>query len=280
MTTFSNGGLQALEPGYTSESADNPPPEEPPVVFPGATMPYSPVWYTPVHPLRFQGLAALELEAEAAAAISEARPAEPVVTGRFLGLTREFIETVILAVLIFLAVRASLQNFRVEGISMSPSLHSEQHLIVSKVAYARIDLDLLDWLPFYDSANSSRYIFGGPSRGDIVVFQAPNLPSADFIKRIIGEPGDTIEIDERQGIVFVNGQPLDEPYTGGRTSCANGPNPCGPWVVPPNYYFVLGDNRQNSTDSRVFGFVSEGNIIGRALLSYWPLDDFGLPPNE
>lgn len=100
--------------------------------------------------------------------------------------------------------------------------------------------------------------YGGaePQRGDVVVFRSPINPDRYFIKRVIGVPGDRVEI--RDGVVFVNDGPLVEPYISGRTGC-----PCGPWEVEPGEYFVLGDNRNNSADSRVIGPIPEENILGR-----------------
>ncbi|HXG35412.1 MAG TPA: signal peptidase I [Dehalococcoidia bacterium] len=248
---------------------------------PESPAPYSSVWYTSTSPFRFQALDPEELRLGGPGLTATAQPDRVAKRRRFSLALREVVETLILALLIFLAVRASFQNFRVEGISMAPSLETGQYLIVNKLAYATIDTSMFDWLPFYDSGDTSiHHIFGVPKRGDVVVFRAPNTPERDFIKRIIGEPGDTVSIDPTRGIVYVNGSPLEEKYVQGRTSCFAGINACGPWVVPPKHYFVLGDNRQNSTDSRVFGFVPEENIVGKALLSYWPLDDFGLAPNH
>ena len=186
---------------------------------------------------------------------------------------RELAETLLLAVLIFFAVRASVQNFRVEGASMEPSLDHQEYLIVNKLAYARLDFGVFDWLPFYDSGdNPVHHLWGAPSRGDVVVFKAPpeatggDQDEKDFIKRIIGVPGDIVEIDPDRGEVMVNGEELEEPYIRGDTTCLRS---CGPWLVPEASYFVLGDNRQNSSDSRRGWFVPEGNIIGKALITYW-----------
>jgi len=191
------------------------------------------------------------------------------------------LETVLLALLIFLAVRLSFQNFRVEGVSMSPSLEDGEYLIVNKLAYLKVDLSLFDWLPFFDAGDRPvHYLFGAPQRGDVVVFRSPDRADRDFIKRIIGLPGDTVQIDGATGRVYVNGLPLEEPYAIGRTQCASNAAGCGPWVVPPGHYFVLGDNRDQSQDSRVFGFVPERAIIGKALITYWPPEDFGLAPNH
>ncbi len=188
---------------------------------------------------------------------------------------RELVETLILALLIFLVVRSAVQNFRVEGSSMLPSLADGQYLIINKAIYTHINLRPLERvLPFLDFGDDPEwYIFRKPRRGDVVVFRFPNDPNRDFIKRIIGEPGDTVEV--RGSVVYINGQPLDESYL------ENPPTyTYGPATVPPKQYFVLGDNRNNSYDSHVWGFVPRENIIGQAWLSYWPTDSFGLVPNK
>ncbi len=105
-----------------------------------------------------------------------------------------------------------------------------------------------------------------PNRGDVIVFRAPTNLSRDFIKRIIGLPGDTIEIDRDTNTVMLNGEAIAETYIQGETTCSN---TCGPWTVPEEAYFVMGDNRQNSSDSRQGWFVPEENIIGKALITYW-----------
>ncbi len=180
---------------------------------------------------------------------------------------RELAETLLLAVLIFLAVRASMQNFRVEGQSMQPSLDDGEYLIVNKLTYSQIDLSIFDWIPFFDSgANPVHHLWATPDRGDVIVFRAPTSPDRDFIKRIIGIPGDEVDIEAETGKVKVNGLPLDEPYITGKTTCQS---TCGPWLVPERSYFVMGDNRQNSSDSRQGWFVPEENIIGKALITYW-----------
>ncbi|MGQ9571687.1 MAG: signal peptidase I [Dehalococcoidia bacterium] len=195
---------------------------------------------------------------------------------RYLTIFREVVETLLLALLIFLAVRESVQNFKVEGSSMFPSLEDGQYIIVNKLAYAQFDLGIFDFLPFFDAGeDSTRHLFGGPGRGDVVVFQSPTNPDRDFIKRVIGLPGDEVEI--RDGLVYINGEPLDEPYISGTTTCLSR------WcslTVPEEHFFVLGDHRNNSSDSRQFGPIPEKNIIGKAWFSYWPLSDVGPAPNH
>jgi signal peptidase I len=198
---------------------------------------------------------------------------------------RELVETVILAVLIFFAVKAVIQNFRVDGASMEPSLHNEQYLLVNKAIYFRLDMDRIhDFLPFVPADNENdRHLFRAPRRGDVVVFRFHLQPDRDFIKRVIGVPGDTVEV--RDGTVFINGAPLEEDYV------QDPPNyTYGPRTVPAGHYFVLGDNRRNSSDSHAWAtqcapeqncdFVPEENIIGQAWLTYWPFDDLGLINNK
>ena len=173
-------------------------------------------------------------------------------------LVREVIETIVLTLLMFLVIRFAVQNFNIEGHSMEPSLHDQELILVDK------------WT----------YLFHPPSRGDVIVFIAPPQPSQDYIKRVIGVPGDVITIQNAN--VIVDGVPLKEIYVdprnqGGTFEDRNIVN----MVVPPNDYFVLGDNRANSSDSRVWGFVPKQNIIGRAAVVYWPLqqDNDGFLPN-
>ena len=189
---------------------------------------------------------------------------------------RELVETGLLAILVFLAVRASFQNFKVDGTSMLPNLQNGEFLIVNKLVYSEVDVDKLSrFLPFLSPGNDpKRNLFHGPQRGEIVVLEDPRKPDTDLIKRVIGLPGDTIEIID--GKVYINDYYLEEPYikkvwhyTGPKT------------VIPPGNYFVMGDNRDNSLDSRspLVGLVAEDLIIGKAFVSYWPSASIGFAPN-
>ena len=152
----------------------------------------------------------------------EPAPARPGRGRRWFVLVRELVETLLLAVLIFLAVRSAVQNFKVEGDSMFPSLENGQYIIVNKLAYAQIDLGKFDWIPFFDPGDSPvHHLLGTPGRGDVIVFRSPTNPDRDFIKRVIGVPGDTVEI--RSGVVYVNEEPLEESYTTGNTGCPAAP---------------------------------------------------------
>ncbi len=191
---------------------------------------------------------------------------------------KDVVETLVLTAVIFLLVRAVVQNFKVEGRSMEPTLHNGQYLVINKALYWHVDADVLDKVfPGLVGPTAQRdgavYLFGEPQRGDIIVFRYPLDPSRDFIKRIIALPGDTVEI--RQGKVYVNGQYVDEAYINDTANYS--------WSahkMAPGEYFVLGDNRNNSSDSHVWGPVPRDNIIGKAWVSYWPVDQFGFLSNN
>jgi signal peptidase I len=165
------------------------------------------------------------------------------------GALRELIETLILTLVIFILIRFAVQNFRIEGYSMEPNFHDGQFLIVNKLIY----------------------MLRPPERGDVIVFIPPNNTTRDFIKRVIGLPGDRVEI--ANGKVYVNGEMLDEPYP-----LNHGTYSASPVTVPPEEYFVLGDNRNNSSDSHSWGTVSAKKIIGKAWIVYWPPQAMGLVP--
>ena len=116
------------------------------------------------------------------------------------------------------------------------------------------------------------YLFGAPQRGDILVFRFPRDPSRDFIKRVVAVAGETVEI--RSGRVFVNGQPLEEPYVYDRDRSTMPALP-----VPADSFFMMGDNRLGSNDSRDWGAVPRQYIVGKAWLAYWPINSWGFVPN-
>ena len=193
-------------------------------------------------------------------------------------LVRESFETVILALLVFMALHLSIQNYKVEGPSMEPTLNQNEYLIVNKLVYLRINPgEVFDALPFYEWEGEAddRYVFHAPRRGEVVVFRSPRDPDRDFVKRVIGLPGDTVWIEK--GTVHVksdaehtNEYVLDEPYVTQRDHTDMAPVEVGPGTV-----FVLGDNRGSSNDSRSWGPVPEENLIGRAWVRFWPLDHLG-----
>jgi signal peptidase I len=162
---------------------------------------------------------------------------------------RELIETLLLTLVIFLLIRFAVQNFRIEGFSMEPNFHDGQFLLVNKIIY----------------------MFHPAERGDVVIFRYPNNPNRDFIKRIIGLPGDRVEIVN--GRVIINGETLKETYP-----LNQGTYSYGPTTVGPGEYFVLGDNRNNSSDSHSWGLLPAKDIIGKAWVSYWPPQLIGLVP--
>jgi signal peptidase I len=192
---------------------------------------------------------------DAPAAAPAPPAAAPAAGGRHLA--REAIETALLTLLIFLAIKLVVQNFRIQGASMEPTLHDGQFLLVNR-------------LPHYG--------IGEPGRGDIVVFKAweqgAGPEEKDFIKRVVGLPGDKVEIRDNQ--VMVNDQVLQEPYLEGNATTDR----IGPITLGQEEYYVMGDNRGNSSDSRTYGPLPQDRIIGKAWLSYWPLENIGVIPDS
>jgi len=168
---------------------------------------------------------------------------------RFLRLLGELLQTALIALVLFLAVNLATARIRVEGISMEPSLQDGQFVVVNRLAYRWHEL----------------------KRGDIIVFHFPPNPNRRFIKRLIGLPGDVVSIHDGQ--VYVNGLSLTDPYL------ADEPLYHGEWRLTPSEVFVLGDNRNNSSDSQNWGPLPVDEIIGKAILVYWPLDTLGLIPH-
>ena len=180
---------------------------------------------------------------------------------------RELFETVILALLIFSALQLSVRTYRVEGQSMTPTLDDDEYVLVNKLIYLRIDPRAIDRLvPFFEVEDEGAlFPFHAPRRGEIVIFRFPRDESRDFVKRVVGVPGDKVEI--KDGQLLLNRQPLYEDYIELHTRRDT------PEVeVPPNAIYVLGDNRRASHDSRDWGIVPVENVIGRAWVSFWPLD--------
>ncbi len=161
----------------------------------------------------------------------------------------ELLETIVPALIIAMGIHFFLAEATlVEGYSMEPTLFGHQRVIIEKVSYK----------------------LHAPERGDIIVIKVPQYNEL-YIKRIIGLPGETLEI--REGVVYINGQALQEPYVNG--------TPRGYYpslTIPEGYVFVMGDNRNNSIDSRSFGPIPLENIVGHAWMRYWPPNEFGLMP--
>jgi signal peptidase I len=204
---------------------------------------------------------------------------------------REYAESIGVALAVALLLRAFVvEAFQIPSGSMIPTLEIGDHIFVSKFAYGI-------GIPF---TNKKLVEFSDPKRGDVVVFRYPPDPSTDFIKRVVGLPGDSVELRRNQ--VFINGRPMPREGVGGACRYNEGRSPeeardCelwienldgkthkiyqdpnqpaqdwGPRLVPPRSVFVMGDNRDNSRDSRVWGFVPYDNVKGRALIVWWSRD--------
>ena len=157
----------------------------------------------------------------------------------------DILETLLLSLVLFAVINAISARIRVDGFSMEPTLKSGEFVIVNKLAYK----------------------LGNPILGDVIVFHYPRDPDQEYIKRVIGVPGDRIQISNGQ--VTINDVPIEEPYI------AAAPNYQSEWTVPEESLFVLGDNRNNSSDSHNWGPVPMENVIGKAFFVYWPPEKWG-----
>jgi len=175
---------------------------------------------------------------------------EPLASARPSRVLREVVETVLLALMIFLGIRVFVLQFKIEGTSMSPTLADGEYILVNRLAYR---------------------LFSEPRRGDIVVFESWT-PGKDYIKRVIGLPGQRIEVRDMQ--VFIDGERIDEAYLPPTTTTGS-----SSVVLGPDQYFVMGDNRDNSQDSRALGALQADKIIGKAWLIYWPPRAMGTVPD-
>lgn len=173
------------------------------------------------------------------------QPAQPPRRAGMLRILVDIVETIILSVLLFAAINAVSARIRVDGFSMEPTLKSGEFVVVNKLAFK----------------------LGSPKLGDVIVFHYPRDPEQEYIKRVIGVPGDHVVVSN--GKVFVNGQEIDEAYI------AAAPVYQSEWIVPENSLFVLGDNRNNSSDSHNWGPVPMENVIGKAIFVYWPPENWG-----
>lgn len=162
---------------------------------------------------------------------------EKVNWGRF---TLDILETLVLAVVLFLGINAISARVRVDGFSMRPTLEDGEFVLVNKLSYR----------------------FGEVQRGDIIVFHFPMNPDEELIKRVIGLPGDHVAVENEQ--VYVNGQVLTEAYI------AAAPLYSGEWTVTEGHLFVLGDNRNDSSDSHSWGLLPFEKVVGKAVVIYWP----------
>jgi signal peptidase I len=182
---------------------------------------------------------------------------------------REYFESIVIAVILALFIRTFVvQAFKIPTGSMEETLLIGDHLLVNKFVFG----------PTATGAERALLPIGTIKRRDVLVFKYPEEPSRDFIKRVIGLPGETVELREKK--VYINGTALDEPYVHFLSS-SSGPSELhevtsfdvreryGPVTVPPNEYFAMGDNRDNSQDSRYWGFLPRDYIKGKALIIYW-----------
>ena len=201
------------------------------------------------------------------------KPAEKTVVDSYRKSTgREYFESICIAVILALFVRTFVvQAFKIPTGSMENNLLIGDHLLVNKFVFA----------PTLSSVEQMLLPIDPIRRGDILVFKFPQEPDRDFIKRVIGLPGERLELHRKK--VFINGSPIDEPYvqfleppsTAGPAKTDDVREEYGPVTVPPHQYFMMGDNRDNSEDSRYWGFMPESYVKGQADFIYFSFDNRG-----
>ncbi|HOD75982.1 MAG TPA: signal peptidase I [Syntrophorhabdaceae bacterium] len=182
--------------------------------------------------------------------------------------TREYIESILIAALIALLVRSFvIQAYKIPSGSMEPTLLVGDHLLVNRMSY-------VVKMPFVDNV---LFTTGKPKRGDIIVFRYPEDPTKDYIKRVIATGGETVEI--RNKTIFIDGKKIKDPWGHFRPEPASrgflpfiDKDNIPPVKVPQDSYFVMGDNRDNSLDSRYWGFVEKRHLVGKALIIYFSWD--------
>ncbi len=177
-------------------------------------------------------------------------PQGPSTMSQLFAAVREIAETILLTLVIFFLIRFAVENYRVEGQSMEPNFHNGQYLLVNKLTYK----------------------IGHPERNDVIVFHFPLDETKNYIKRVIGLPGEKVEV--KNGQVYVNDVLVPEAYEIHQAFYNYGPT-----TVPADQYFVLGDNRPESSDSHFWGFVPMRDIVGKAWISYWPPSMWGIIPD-
>ncbi|MGN6483709.1 MAG: signal peptidase I [Thermomicrobiales bacterium] len=203
------------------------------------------------------------------AGIAEAAPGK----GGGRSLVREVAELAAIVLVVFFGLRMVLMPYEVDGASMDPFLENGEHLFVNRLAYA--DVNLTSWMnviPGVDVGKGDELTIGQPKRGDIVVLHPPVTSDSPYVKRVVALPGETIGFHD--GIVFVNGEPLAEPYIDGAITFCHNDQWCS-LTVPADSVYVLGDNREHSSDSRAFGPVKISEIVGKVFFTNWPADRFG-----
>jgi signal peptidase I len=188
-------------------------------------------------------------------------PETPPAKLNWKSFVREILETLGLALLLFVGINLISARVRVDGFSMRPTLQDGEFVLINRLAYQLGDFQRGDIIvfrpPMYPEADFFRHLLGLPNISD---------DYEDYIKRIVGLPGDTVKISS--GTVQINGFEIGEPYI------AAAPDYSGEWTVPEDNLFVLGDNRNNSADSHAWGFLPEKNILGKAMLVYWPFPEW------